>query len=445
MMRTVEAMIAVAILVGGVAGLTAYLQLPPPKSVYSDQLYNLGESALQQLTASGVLQTAAFNPDNPLYQGELQSALQAILPANVVYNLTYYNVTTNTVSSVNTTQYTPIGYISNSGGSQPKFTVTVSFVVPSPNLTFVLKTKPYPSTVFILNCSDALGWWITGYTASALATNLKQLLTQRTYFQKVITINKTGQLYTLLSSGALQVGNTQYSATNSIIINVFGESIPIPQQEIPSGATSYDEWLGQQVRGYNITWVQVVGWPFYEISNTQYFNSANKPNGYSCGAGYPYFGIVGICGIGGAGLNSFTEGFTGGSPCTNGISVGAPGGTSLVSASTELIATENYYGIYVSPYQSSSRPLQNPQSCGLIPIMAVFNSFTSGSTAYYPAEVYTNSEHQGFLIDIGLVRIPDIRITALALLEFFHPQVIPSTNFATSGYTRLVVLQLGEL
>lgn len=444
MMRTVEAMIAVAILVGGVAGLTAYLQLPPPKSVYSDQLYNLGYSALQQLTASGVLQTAAFNPDNPLYQGQLQSALQAILPANVVYNLTYYNVTTSIINGVSTTQYTPIGYISNSGGTQPKFTVTVSFVVPSPNLTFVLKAKPYPSTVFILNCSDALGWWITGYTATTLAANLKQLLTQRTYFQKVITINNTNQLYTLLSNGALQVDQTQYNAKNSIIINVFGESIPIPQQEISSGGTGYDQWLGQQVREYNITWVQVVGWPFYEISNTQYFNSPTTK--YSCSGGYPYYGIVGICGIGGSGLDSFAEGFTNNnSSCS--ISVGAPGGTSIVDASTDLLAAENYYGIYVNPYQSSSRPLQNPQGCGLQPVMAVFNSFTSGSDSitYYPAEVYTNSAHRGYFIDIGLVRIPDIRIAALALLEFFHPQVIPSTNFATTGYTRLVVLQLGEL
>ena len=442
MMRTVEAMIAVAILVGGVAGLTAYLQLPPPKSVYSDQLYNLGYSALQQLTASGVLQTAAFNPDNPLYQSELQSALQAILPANVVYNLTYYNVTTSTINGVNTTQYTPIGYISNSGGAQPKFTVTVSFVVPSPNLTFVLKAKPYHSTVFILNCSDALGWWITGYTASTLAANLKQLLTQRTYFQRVITINNTNQLYTLLSSGELQVDQTQYSATNSIIINVFGESIPIPLTLLGvnnGDFAEYDKWLGQKVQNYNITWVQVVGWPFYEVSNTQYSGFSNS----NCGEGYPYYGIVGICGLGGTGLDSFAEGFTGIDSCN--ISVVAPSGYAIVDASSNLLATENYYGIYVNPYQSSSRPLQFPNNCGLQPIMAVFNSFTSGSTTYYPAEVYTNSEHQGYFIDIGLVRIPDIRIAALALLEFFHPQVIPSTNFATTGYTRLVVLQLGEL
>jgi hypothetical protein len=439
-MRTVEAMIAVAILVGGVAGLTAYLQLPPPSSVYSNQLYNLGYSALQELTASGVLQAAAFNPDNPLYQGELQSALQAILPANVVYNLTYYNVTTNTVDGVNTTQYAPIGYISNLGGSKPKFTVTISFVVPSPNLTFILKTKPYPSTVFILNCSDALGWWITGYTASSLAVNLKQLLTQRTYFQKVITINNTNQLYTLLNNGELQVDQTSYSANNSIIINVFGESAPIPQQKISGGGTEYDQWLGQQVVVYNITWVQVVGYPFYEISNTQFFTSPTT--NYSCGDGYPYFGIVGICGLGPPGLNSFTEGFTNVGSCS--INVGA-GGTTVVNASPSLLATENYYGIYVNPYQSSSRPLKFPNSCGLQPIKAVFNNFTSGGTTYYPAEVYTNSDHRGYLIDIGLVRIPDIRITALALLEFFHPQVIPSTNFAASGYTRLVVLQLGEL
>ncbi|MEM3795211.1 MAG: hypothetical protein QW429_04990, partial [Thermoprotei archaeon] len=128
------------------------------------------------------------------------------------------------------------------------------------------------------------------------------------------------------------------------------------------------------------------------------------------------------------------------------ISVGAPSGQQvIVYASTQLEAAENYYGIYVSSYQSSSRPLQNPNSCGLEPIMAVFNSFSYGNTNYYPAEVYTNNNQKGYLIDIGLVRIPDIRIAALALLMFFHPQVVPSTNFESSGYTRLVVLQLGEV
>ncbi|MEM0322188.1 MAG: hypothetical protein QW613_07345, partial [Thermoprotei archaeon] len=127
-MRTVEALIAVAILVSGVAGLTAYLELPPPSSIYSTQLYNLGYSTLQQLTASGILQLAAFNPQNQLYQGELQTALASVLPANVVYNLTYYNVSVTSTGVVNTTQYIPVGYITNAGGAQPKFTITVSFV-----------------------------------------------------------------------------------------------------------------------------------------------------------------------------------------------------------------------------------------------------------------------------------------------------------------------------
>jgi hypothetical protein len=77
--------------------------------------------------------------------------------------------------------------------------------------------------------------------------------------------------------------------------------------------------------------------------------------------------------------------------------------------------------------------------------MPIFNNFTVEGTVYYPAEVYMNSNGHGYLIDIGLVRIPDIRITALALLAFFHPQIIPTTSFASSGYTRLVVLQLGEV
>ena len=44
---------------------------------------------------------------------------------------------------------------------------------------------------------------------------------------------------------------------------------------------------------------------------------------------------------------------------------------------------------------------------------------------------------------IGLTRIPDIRVAALALLMYYRPTVYRS-EFGASGTSRLVTLQLGQ-
>jgi hypothetical protein len=204
MMRTIEVIIAIAILIGGVAGLTAYLSVPPPQTISSAQLTQLGYSLLQRMTASGVLQQAAFNPNNPIFVGQLESAFLASLPSNVVYNLTVYNVLQRSINGANSTSYVPVWNISNFSGRSPRFTVTISYVISPLNLSYNIKPHPYPATLFILNTSDAEGWWITGYTGSSLALALKQIFTVRQYFAQVVTINNTAQMNQLLSFGSLQ-------------------------------------------------------------------------------------------------------------------------------------------------------------------------------------------------------------------------------------------------
>jgi hypothetical protein len=49
----------------------------------------------------------------------------------------------------------------------------------------------------------------------------------------------------------------------------------------------------------------------------------------------------------------------------------------------------------------------------------------------------------GSLTAIGLTRTPDIRITALGLLQHYRPSIYKS-EFGASGTSRLVVLQLAQ-
>jgi hypothetical protein len=51
---------------------------------------------------------------------------------------------------------------------------------------------------------------------------------------------------------------------------------------------------------------------------------------------------------------------------------------------------------------------------------------------------------KGALIAIGLTRTPDIRITALALLIYYKPNIFKET-FTAPGKSRLVILQLAQL
>ncbi len=457
-MRTVEVLIAIGILVGGVAGLTAYTNIPAPQSIYSTQLQNLGYSALSHAESSGVLQAAAFNPSGSS-MAQLQQSLLAVLPGDVVYNLTVYQVA-GAQGSTGLTTYTPVASSSDYVGNGPKFTVSVSYVVAPLNLSYVLSARPYKANLFILNTSDAEGWWTTGYTGAVLASSLKSLLTERAYFNATITINNTREMYELFSAGKIAVrgGINSYGLQGGIVINVFGEAVPIPSEFFinhnnnnvcPGFSTElycYDYWLGGEVSMYNVTWVSVVGWPFYEVSNTNSAFDAMQFNGSACPYGYPYFGVYGICGQGPSGLNAFAAGLGGVQDGTCSLS---PGGTLPGQLSSQVKAAENAYGIYVNPTQTSTRamPPGEFENCKLNPTLSLI---TASGTGYDPAEVYTHqcssgSGVCGSFIDIGLVRIPDIRTTALALFAYFQPAVAPNANYLATGYTRLVVLQLGEV
>ena len=125
-------------------------------------------------------------------------------------------------------------------------------------------------------------------------------------------------------------------------------------------------------------------------------------------------------------------------------STSSPG---VVYLSSQVVDSSNYYGIYPSPYQTSTRALPTSITTAfhLDVTTYVFNPVSDA----IPAAVYRHkvtvggvTQYQGGFYAIGLTRTPDIRLTALGLLSDYQPRIYRS-SYTTYGTSRLVVLQLG--
>jgi hypothetical protein len=287
-----------------------------------------------------------------------------------------------------------------------------------------------------LNCSDANGWWITGYTGQSLASDVYNLLSP--YFATTVLINSTEQLGQLLQN-SLSEGDIQ----DAVVMNTFGECVPIPDDYCQGGALEsqgyqggsyarYFHTLGSKTRQYNWTWVSIVGYPFYYVSNTENSYLDGLENGY---------GIYGMEDVAQAGARAFLQGLN-----NQGYSYDSSGITAekdVVQLSTDARDKCNYYGIYPDPEQTASRAIDDG-------IRATYNLVRpSSGTVFNPkdnyiaAATFRHQDGSGALTAIGLTRIPDIRIPALALLMYYQPRVYKS-EFGASGTSRLVTLQLGQ-
>jgi hypothetical protein len=428
MMRTIEVLIVVIIITGAFIAVSFFAVLPWPRQVSPVNLRRLAFTTLQMLDSNYDLSRAAFETDNYTIWGGLQVALSASLPPNVIYNLTIYEVTGET-----TQLYSYVDSMSNAESLGATSDVS-SYMVASSNVTFNVVPEKISAqggggTLYILNCSDAPGWWITGYTAQSLARDLYNLLSP--YFTNTIMVQNTGELENILNGTPLYGETLQ----NAVVINTCGEAVPIPSNyaNMYPGNT-YSEYfyqLGKRVLQYNWTWTSIVGWPFYYVSNTVKFSGSQNQ-----------WGIYGMVQTGNAGLNAFLQGLDNRSSYVPGSSsTSSPG---VVYLSSQAIESSNYYGIYPSPYQTSTRALPDSiiSTYNLDVTTYVFNP-VSGSI---PAAVYrhrgTGNSHQGAFYAIGLTRTPDIRLTALGLLTDYKPRLYRS-EYNAKGTSRIVVLQLG--
>ncbi|MEJ5327267.1 MAG: hypothetical protein WHU54_03325 [Candidatus Bathyarchaeia archaeon] len=442
MMRTIEVLVAIIIITGAFVISSFYAVLPWPRQVSPVNLRRLSLTTLQVLDSDYSLSLAAFDVENDTLWANLQVALSASLPPNIVYNLTVYEVGKGEDGAE---LYVPKKSISNAE-SLGLTTDAFSYMVASSNVTFnvipeKIGEREGGGTLYILNCSDAAGWWITGYSARSLAEDLHRLLSP--YFVSTVMVQNTDQLAQILNGTSLQ----GEAIRNAVIINTCGEAVPIPAGYYASEDVGYDSsnrayaryahTLGKRVLEYNWTWVSIVGYPFYYVSNTMLFRDIQNSWGI--------YGMrmIGTDGGGGpSGLNAFLQGLDDQTYSYNVTSItGSPG---VVYMSNKVLEMSNYYGIYPAPYQTSTRALPTSilGNYHLNVTTYVFDTVNN----YIPAAVYrhigTNGAYQGAFYAIGLTRTPDIRVAGLGILTDYKPRIYRS-DYTDYGTSRLVILQLG--
>jgi hypothetical protein len=368
---------------------------------------------------------------------ELQNSLDSSLPSNILYNLTVYDIELTTTGEV---EYNSLNSLYNYAGNLPTGSETAFCTVTSPNVTFTVTPEKIGEkygkglTLYILNCEDANGWWVTGYTAQSLANDIYNMMSR--YFETTILLNTTSQLKELLEHKTITSLATE-QINDAIIVNTFGEAVPIPNELANSSFYSKYPWyIGQKVRAYNWTWVSIVGYPLYYVTNTDVF--PNEDNNW---------GIYGMKRLGPAGFNGFLQGLDGDDYIQNNNWITEDlGVVNFVPTAQEMT---NFYGIYPEIYQTATRALPNgtlsTYHVYLNPEANIFEPVYIDGDYYYAGATFSHIEDdtiQGSLTAMGLARTPDIRISALGLLLFYRPNLYRS-EFGATGTTRLIILQLG--
>jgi hypothetical protein len=446
MMRTIEILLVIIIILGALVTVSIFAVLPSPREVSPVNLRRLSLTTLEMLNSGYDLSKAAFDfngtQGGPLWSN-LQVALSASLPPDVIYNLTVYDVNSPTGGNE---LYTALGSMSNAENLGVASDAS-SYMVASSNVSFAFTPEKIGEhgtggTLYILNCNDANGWWITGYTAQSLAEDLYKLLSP--YYMETIMVQSTAQFRSLLDGNKI-TGSPDENVQDATIINTFGESIPMPQEyhegqsrqsEGYDPAHGYQRFcytLGQKTRQYNWTWSSIVGYPFYYVSNTVSF--LNEENGW---------GIYGMKMTGQGGVRAFLQGLDNQVPYQydDSSAIGYGNGVQATLSQT-VINASNYYGIYPSTYQTATRSLSILSGYNLTVGLNVFNPVGN----YLPGSVYRHvftgsTDTTGSFLAIGLTRTPDIRVTTLGLLTYYHPSLFVS-GYTVSDTSRLVVLQLG--
>ncbi|MGF3522723.1 MAG: hypothetical protein ACQXXJ_06470 [Candidatus Bathyarchaeia archaeon] len=441
MMRTIEVLIVIIIITGAFIASSQFAVLPWPRQVSPINLRRLALTTLQILDSNYDLSRAAFDVDNETLWTELHVALSAALPPNVLYNLTIYDVAN--YNHQGATIYNSLKSVSNAENLGITTDVS-SYLVASSNVTFNVTPEKIGEhhggvTLYILNCSDANSWWTTGYTHSSLATDLYRILSP--FFVRTVFVQNTSQLGQLLNGTAIADETLQ----NAVVINTFGEAVPIPDGYYSSVGVGYDSQhnsyalycytLGQRVLQYNWTWVSIVGYPMYYVANTAKF--PDDQNGW---------GIYGMKQVGPAALNAFLQGLDNQTYTFSSTSITeslAP----VIYLTPQAVENCNYYGIYPAPYQTAPRclPTSILSTYNLNVTTKIFDTvenWNPGAVYRHETEVNGTKIFQGGFLALGVTRTPDVRLTALGLLGDYKPRKYAS-DYTEYGTSRLVVLQLG--
>ena len=442
MLKTVEALFVVVIVFTALVAMESYIQLPSPRLASSIGQKELATTTLKSLDSNGALTQAAFS-NNDGQWAEVLKSIDNNLPSNTIYKLTSYQIVLN--KTTGSLQYIPDKTGGNFDGVFPSGSITSSYTLTSPNVTVTqtpekIRTKNGAITLYILNCNDANGWWITGFTGNTLARSVYESMSP--YFIKTILVNSTSQLDSILSGNKITADSNE-QIQDAVVINTFGESIPIPQSQTDS-YQQYPYTIGKRVNSYNWTWVSIVGYPFYYASNKATFSSYDNS-----------WGIHGMRLIEARGLNYFLQGIDSSfhaSPVDNNTWI--TNSIGVVSYTDQIRASMDYYGIYTGLTQTSTRALTiKGISCYhmTLPIDSqgkeYSNIFNSVGTQYYAGAIWAHrvgNVTNGVFMALGLDRTPDIRVTLIGLLNYYKPTLLRS-QFNVVGTTRMVELQIGQL
>jgi hypothetical protein len=186
---------------------------------------------------------------------------------------------------------------------------------------------------------------------------------------------------------------------------------------------------------YNWTWVSIVGYPFYYVSNINEIPTDNK------------WGIYGMSMTGQSGINAFLQGVNGQTYFDD--PTGMTSSIGVVSFTQLLDENMNYYGIYPGHYQTSTRALKGHgthslESSNFVLKSNIFNrvgDYYAGATW---AHIGNDGLTHGSLLALGLARTPDLKVAILGVLAIYRPSIYRS-DFSVSGTTRIVTLQIGQL
>jgi hypothetical protein len=445
MLRTVEALFMVVITFGAMLVVTNYVYIPPPRITSSIGQQEYAQDLLQRIDENKALTNAVFSESNEGWSS-ITKTLVDILPPNVVFNITAYKI--SEVSG--TLRYISVKNGSNFNGVFPSGSVSVSYVMTSPEAT-VTQTpekigykaaggKQMYTTLYILNCADANGWWITGYTGESLALDAYKQMSP--YFETTVLVNSTADFERLLNGTSL-TGSPDENVEGAIIINTFGECVPIPESKV-STYMEFTNYLGKRTALYNWTWVSIVGYPFYYVSNTAKISGDNS------------WGIYGMSVVAERGLYGFLDGLEG-RDYTGGVGP-SPGsletnGGGVVYYTDILKEDQNYYGIYPGHQQTATRPLPKsylnsfnmvlPKDKNLVEYTNIFLP----NDDYYAGATWTHKSGgvtKGSFLALGLARTPDLKVAIIGILAVYRPSIYRS-DFSVTGTTRIVTLQLGQL
>jgi len=427
MMRTVETLIVILIMTGAFLTASFFAVLPSPRQVSPINLSRLALTTLQTLDAQDDLSAIAFDTTNDTAWNQLQIALSACLPPNIVYNLTAYDISTQNGQLYNAASARSISNAQSLGvGSD-----VASYLVASSNVTFSVTPQKIAATLYILNCSDSNGWWITGYTVQSIAQEFAQMFASYFDPSSIVMVQNTTQLGQLLNGQPLQNETVQ----NAIVINTNGEAVPIPQSYATlysSDYAQYDYQLGRMVNRYNWTWVSIVGYPLYYVSNTLALSGTQNS-----------WGIYGMKMVDAAGLNAFLEGIDGKPYSYNNNWLTSDVG--VVTLTATALSNCSYYGIFPSPTQTASRAL--PASITTQYNLTITDMVFNAKNNAVPGAVFNHvfrggTNVTGSLFTLGVTRVPDIRLAGLGILSNYNPALYKS-QYTAAGSSKLVVLQLG--